>query len=93
MKGLLIGLSFAIDGISKFFAAALIISFAHVRSSFPSCGMEHYFVNIVVGVIGVVVFVGVARKYKLRERGEPCHVRHFVEDYYSKIQQEENYDY
>jgi len=93
MKGLLIGLAFAIDGVSEVFAAVLIIPFACIRQFFPSCGMEYYLVNIVVGVVGVVVYVGVAKKYKLRERDEPCHVRRFVEDYYSKIQKEENYDY
>ena len=49
--------------------------------------------TIVVGVVGLAVYVCVARKYKLRERDEPCHVRRFVEEYYSKIQEEENYDY
>ena len=49
--------------------------------------------TIVVGVVGLTVYVYFARKYKLRERDEPCHVRCYVEDYYSKIQKEENYDY
>ena len=42
-------------------------------------------VHLVVGVVGLAVYVYNARKYKLRERDEPCHVRHFVEEYYSKI--------
>ena len=49
--------------------------------------------TIVVGVVDLAVYVYVARKYKLRERDEPCHVHRFVEDYYSKIQEEENYDH
>jgi len=49
-------------------------------------------VNTVVGVVGLAMFVHFAKQYKLRERDEPCHVRRFVEEYYSKIQQEEHYD-
>ena len=93
MKGLLIGLSFAIIGLFQLLASLLLLPFMFSRLSLPSCGMEYYMVTIVVGVVGLSVYVYVARKYKLRERDEPCHVRRFVEDYYSKIQEEENYDY
>ena len=34
--------------------------------------------TIVVGVLGLAVYVYVARKFKLRERDEPCHVHRFV---------------
>ncbi len=84
MKGLLIGLSYAVRGISEFFASVLIVPFVYIRQSFPSCGMEYYLVNIVVGVVGIVVYVVVSRKYKLRERDEPCHIYQFAEEYYSK---------
>ena len=93
MKGLFIGFSFAVRGLSDLLASLLLIPFAFSRFSLPSCGMEYYMMTIVVGVVGLAVYVYVARKYKLRERDEPCHVHHFVEEYYSKIQQEENYDY
>ena len=43
---------------------------------------------IVVGVASLAVCVYVARKYKLRERDEPCHVCRFMEDYYSKMPEE-----
>ena len=93
MKGLLIGFSFAIRGLSDVLASLLLIPFIFSRFSLPSSGMEYYMMTIVVGVVGLAVYVYVARKYKLRERDEPCHVHRFVEDYYSKIQEEENYDY
>jgi len=92
MKGLLIGLSFAIQGLFQLLASVAISPFIYARWSFPSCGMEYYVMNIVVGVVSLAAYVYVARKYKLREGDEPCHVRRYVEDYYSKIQQEENYD-
>ena len=88
MKGLFIGLSFTVRGLSELLASLLLIPLTFIRQTLPSCGMEYYMLVIVVGVVGLVVFVYVARKYKLRERDEPCHVRHFVEDYYSKIPEE-----
>ena len=91
MKGLFIGLSFAIRGLSDLLASLLLIPFTFSRLSVPSCGMEYYMMTIVVGVVGLAVYVYVVRKYKLRERDEPCHVHRFVEEYYSKIQEEENY--
>ena len=93
MKGLFIGLSFAIRGLFELLSSLLLIPFMFSKFPLPSCGMEYYMMTIVVGVVGLAVYVYAARKYKLRERDEPCHVRRFVEDYYSKIQQEENYDY
>ena len=90
MKGLLIGLSFAIRGIIELLASLFLVPFMLSKFSLPSCGMEYYMMTIVVGVVGLAVYVCVARKYKLRERDEPCHVRRIVQDYYSKIQEEEN---
>ena len=93
MKGLFIGLSFAIKGLSDLLASLLFIPFIFLRFSLPSYGMVYYMIIIVVGVVGLALYVYVARKYKLRERDEPSNVHRFVEDYYSKIQEEENYDY
>ena len=48
--------------------------------------------HLVVGMVGLAVYVYVARNIKLRERDEACHVRHFVKEYYSMISQEELYN-
>ena len=40
-------------------------------------------VTMVVGVVSLAVYMCVARN-KLRERHKSCHVRRFVEDYYSR---------
>ena len=68
MKGLLIGLSFAIRGLFQLLPAALLIPFVYIQQSFPSCGMDYYLMNVVVGVVAVVLYVHVAKRYKLRER-------------------------
>lgn len=87
MKGLLIGLSFAIKGFSETIAAVVMIPFFFTTTSFPSCGMEYYLMNIGVGVVTMLLYTCVARRYKFRKRDEPCNVRRYVEDYYSKKQE------
>ncbi len=49
--------------------------------------------NIVVGVVGVVVFMGVARKYKLKGKRGTLSCASFCRRLLLQIQQEENYDY
>ena len=88
MKGMLIGLSFAIKGLFQLLGFAVTVFFIVIKKHFLSCAIYLYILTIVVGVVGLAVYVYVARKYKLRERDEPCHVRRFVEEYYSKMQEE-----
>ena len=85
MKGLLIGLSFALRGVCDMFSSLAILLFSSVHHlAFPSCGMLYYLVNIAVGVVGVLVYSCVARGYKYRVRDEVCHVYRYAEEYYSK---------
>ena len=93
LKGLLIGLSFAIRGLFELLAAVATVPFIFVKSSTFSCGMGYFLMNISVGVVGLLLYVYVAKKYQLRQRDEPCHVRRYVEEYYSKTQREQHYDY
>ena len=88
MKGLFIGLSFAVRGLFELLASLLLIPLTFTRQTLPNCGMEYYMLVIVVGVVGLAVYMYAARKYKLRESDEPYHVRRFMEDYYSKIPEE-----
>ena len=93
MKGLHIGLSFAIQGIFYIMGAVVVLPFTYLRTTFPSCGMEYYAMNIGVAVVVFLVYVLTVRKYKYRIRDEPCHVYRYAEEYYSKTQQERFYDY
>ena len=85
MKGLLIGLSFALRGVCDMLSSLTIIPFSFMHVFFPSCGMIYYIMNIVVGMTGLILYICVARKYRFRERDEPCHVRRYAEEYYSKL--------
>ena len=69
MKGLFIGLSFAFSSLFELVASLPVLPFMFSRLSLPSCGMECFMVTIIVGVVGVAVYVCVARN-KLSERDE-----------------------
>ena len=49
-------------------------------------------VNIVIGLIAVLTYMWVAKKYKYRERDEICEVHRYAEEYYSNPQQEQYYN-
>ena len=90
MKGLIIGLHFALQGILRVFGLSLVIPFAIFwkAASFPSCGMYYYLGSVLWGIFSLSLYTCVSRRYKYRVRDEPCRVQHYVEEYYSKINQE-----
>ena len=90
MKGLFIGLLYAIRGLFYAFAAALSLPFAlAMDNTHISCGVFYYVMNTGVGVVAVLVYVWVSRKYKYRERDEPSNIYMYAENYYSKGPPEE----
>ena len=84
MKGLLIGLSFAIKGFFQVLAAAMLIPFLFIDFHYLNCGVYYYMMNCVVGVVIFVVYVRVARCYKYRQREDFCDIYRYAEEYYSK---------
>ena len=92
MKGMLIGLFFAIRGIFYGISGIILLQslFSFIHQSFPSCGMYYYLMNIGVGVIGFLIFVLVTKRYKYRMRDEICHVYRYAEEYYSREDPMEN---
>ena len=84
MKGLLIGLSFAIKGFFQALAAAMVFPFMLFDFHYLNCGVYYYMMNCVVGVVIFVVYVCVARRYKYRQREDFCDVYRYAEEYYSK---------
>ena len=93
MKGLLIGLLYAIRGLYQLLATLLVIPFA-VRIPFYtihhiSCGFYYYLTNIVIGVVALLVYTCVAKQYRYRVRDELCNVHQYAENYYSNQQYRE----
>ena len=80
MKGLLIGLSFALEGLSKLF----FWSFAAMIGDLSHCSFYCYAVCLLMGGTGFVLYSFTARRYKYRERDEVCNIHYYAEEYYSK---------
>ena len=89
MKGLSIGVFFAIRGIFQLLGA-LLFMFPFLgwklSSSFPSCGFVYYLVNIIIALIGIVSYTSVAKRYQNRQRDEPDNIYCYAEEYYEKTQ-------
>ena len=94
MKGLLIGMLYAIRGLYQLVAALLVLPFTWSPIQLLiSCGFRYYLMNIVIGVVALLVYMCVAKRYRYRERDEFCNVHQYAENYYSNPQQEQYYDY
>ena len=107
MKGLLIGMFFAIKGVFKLLGVLLLYIptalkcnpfdlIVHIDETvpvFPICGFIYYFINVVIALLGIVAFAIVAKRYEYRERDEPDNIYRYAEEYYANAQDEPNYDY
>ena len=95
MKGVLIGLAYAmLSGVFPLFGVILRILLDYWKHlSYFSCGFMYYSVHIGLALVSFILFVRAVKRYKYRERDEPCRVRQYAEEYYSNPQQEPNYDY
>ena len=94
MKGLLVGVFFAIKGLFQFLGSIIIIPFSlkhswgvgHLKEypSVISCGFIYLLFTCVVGLIGFVLFSVAARKYKYRERDEVNFYQRDIEEIYDR---------
>ena len=89
MKGLIIGIFYAIRGLYQVLAALLVLPYSYGGTFKPlSCEFYFYLVNIVIGLVAVLVYAWVAKRYRYRVRDEPCNVRQYAEQYFSKSNRE-----
>ena len=83
MKGLLIGVLYAIRGLYQLVATLFVLPFAFLPIHPISCGFWYYLMNIVIGVVALLVYMCVAKRYRYRERDEFCNIHQYAENYYS----------
>ncbi len=84
MKGLLIGISFAVKGVFQLIGVlGILLPFSFWVSS-PRAGLVYFSVNILISVVGVVAFTVAAKRYQYRQRDEFCNIRKFIEEFYEK---------
>ena len=87
MKGLLLGTFFSIRTLFQGIAIMFILPFGlfwHIESL--SCGSGFYLMYITIGVLELVLFTFMAKRYKYRTVNEPSNEYRYAEDYYSNIQ-------
>lgn len=90
MRGLLIGLFYAMAGLFNGLAGVLLliisISFSdfHNEVRVLSCGSWFYFVTAIIGITGIVLYFVGSYWYKKRQRGGHRMVNHqaVIESYY-----------
>ena len=89
MKGLLLGVFYAFRGLFITLGCVATIPFAQEKlwgdhHGIFDCGFYYFLSNSVLGVIGLVVFLMAARRYRNRERDDPPYTHQYAEDYYSR---------
>ena len=93
MKGLLIGMFFAIKGFFQFIGAVSLIPFTlptiwdfkHKRvSAIINCGFGYLLFTSVVALVGFILFLVTARSYQYRQRDEKPYDHQYVETYYKQ---------
>ncbi len=87
MKGLIIGLSFAIKGVFQAIAAFLLLVFIYFPILHSSCSVLYYGMNLLLAAFTLIIYSYFSKKYKHRQRDEICNIYQYAEDYYSKIEE------
>ena len=92
MKGLLVGVYFAIKGVFQVLSAVAVVPFALDRiwidmvkqPPLTNCAFGYYLFTIATATVGLVLFSLVARKYRYRQRDERPYDQRFAEQYYQQ---------
>ena len=94
MKGLLVGVFFAIRGLFQFLNSIVIIplSLRHPWTTIEqtqhppvtTCGFVYLLLTSVAGLIGLFLFSLAAKRYKYRTRDERMFCQHDVEEIYDR---------
>ena len=88
MKGLLFGLFYAIRGFYQSLATILFLPFYYDWRIYYiiSCHSGYYMLNLCVGLVSLLLYAVVARRYKYRKRDDICNTYQYAETYYSYFQ-------
>ena len=96
MKGVLVGLLFAVRGFFQLLEAVLLVPFSvkkiwnRVAIETPqiSCEFSYYLVTSFIALVGFVLFAIAARKYQYRKREEEPYSQSRVEEIYDRMLRE-----
>ena len=84
MKGVLIGIFFAVKGLFQLIGVlGILLPFSFWQTS-PRAGLVYFLVNSVISVVSVVAFTVAAKRYQYRHRDDFCNIRKYIEEFYEK---------
>ena len=84
MKGVLIGIFFAVKGLFQLIGVlGILLPFSFWQTS-PRAGLVYFLVNIVISVVGVVAFTVATKRYQYRQCDDFCNIRKYIEEFYEK---------
>jgi len=84
MKGLLFGILYAVRAFNQLLADFTILilrKFWH--GDVTTCNRTLHLLNVSMGVLLVIVFAVVSRRYRYRKRDDICNIYQYAENYYS----------
>ena len=91
MKGLLVGISFAIQGVFQLCGHLTVLPLSLTNpwvgeriSPIISCGFSYFLFTCLVGLTGLIIFSIMAKKYKYRKRDDENFSQIKVEEVYSR---------
>ena len=94
MKGLIVGLSFTINRLFQLFGSIALLPFSskgiwqskHMKEHSPvtNCGFGYLSFVFVFALIGFILFLVAAKRYKFRERDDKPYDQRFVISIYDK---------
>ena len=95
MKGLLLGVFYAVRGMFIVIGCALVFPFANTlwhsrEGQLFDCGLSYYTFSVVLGAVGLVVFSLTARWYQYRQREDRPYDHAYVENYYQRYMRTES---
>ena len=103
MKGLLVGVFFAIRGLFQFLNSIIIIPLSLKQPwasremidhpSVTNCGFVYLVLTSVTGLIGLILFLLAAKRYKYRTRDEEIFRQYVVEEVYDRYMDQASADY
>ena len=96
MKGVMVGILFAIRGLAQLISAILVVPFSiHQWGKYRtllSCSSSYFLLMVIISTVGLASFVYRACKYKYRVRGEEGFSQSQVEEIFDRrLQQEQEH--
>ena len=95
MKGVLVGLLFAVRGFFQLIEAVLLFPFSMEQiweklqvTPYVNCGTSYFIITIAIALLGTTIFAIAARKYQYRKREEEPYSQSRVEEIYDRMLRE-----